>query len=514
MEKSIRKIMFILMIVIIAISLRFGFEYVYNFILNLIDHRPYIGFAIRTLLVAIVVVVWMYVSLRSENPTQKLPWLLILTFEPIIGITLFLSFGRGFKNSFRYRRRPLIHDDAYITKETKSSDGPLTLPTDDKDLTHIFHASHRISYHQPFADSTEITVLKNGEAFYPDLINSIENAKQFILMEFFIIRNDTRSRQVLDLMMKKAEEGIEVKLIFDALGSARISRKYLKKLRKSPIDVIINDRIYFPLFNTRMNFRNHRKIVVVDGLVGYTGGMNLADEYDNTIAYDYYFRDTQVKLVGEAVRSLTCIFFKDYYYNTGHFIDDDIYYPKTNVKTRGITQILQSGPDSHEAHIRNVYLKMILTAKKSIRIMTPYMALDQETLTALIVARRSGVDVEIIIPGTPDKRLVYNVTKFFATVMLKHDINVYQYTKGFSHAKIFVIDDKLASVGSYNLDNRSAVIDFEITALFTGSAVQTIVDQFIQDKQDSHKIDPITWQKRNIFIKVFEGLLSIFAPII
>jgi cardiolipin synthase len=287
-----------------------------------------------------------------------------------------------------------------------------------------------------------------------------------------------------------------------------------KRLKQSAVDFIINDPIYFPLFNTRINYRNHRKIVVIDGKTGFTGGMNLADEYDNSIAYDYYFRDTQIKLEGEAVKSLTAIFFKDYYYNTNTFINDDFYYPTYKVPSQGITQVLQSGPDSNEAHIRNVYLKMIMNAEKTIRIMTPYMAIDQEMLTALIVAKQSGVDVEIIIPGIPDKRLVYSVTKFYASVLLNHGINVYRYTKGFCHAKVLIVDDKIASVGSYNLDNRSAVIDFEITALVTDQAVIDVVDHFIQDKQDSEKLDKASWNQRFILTRLFEGLLSIFTPIL
>ena len=514
MEKNIRKILIVVFLIVLAVGMRFAFEMLYQLVASLTDLSPIIGFTTRTLFVGFVVIVWIAVTLRSDSPTQKLPWLLLLAFEPVIGITLFLTFGRSFKYSLRYKRRPLIHDDSYITKELRASEGQIDLPTDDADIKHIFHASHKISYHQPFAHNTAIDVFRNGETFYPDLIEELKNAKKFILMEFFIVRSDHRGKTIIDLMMQKAEQGLKVKLIIDALGSSRISRKYLKIIKQSKVDLIINDKIYFPFFNTRINFRNHRKIVVIDGEVGYTGGMNLADEYDNIIDYDYYFRDTQVKLRGEAVKSLTCIFFKDYYYNTNTFIDDDFYYPTTKITQNNIVQILQSGPDSHEAHIRNVYLKMIMTAKKSIRIMTPYMAIDQETLTALIVAKRSGVNVEVIIPGTPDKYLVYKVTLFYATTLLEHGIDVYQYTKGFSHAKILVIDDKIASVGSYNLDNRSAVIDFEITALFTGNAVNTIVDQYIQDKQDSTQINREKWLKRPLIARLFEGLLSIFTPII
>ncbi|MFW6318858.1 MAG: cardiolipin synthase [Bacillota bacterium] len=514
MEKNIRKIVFVLLLITTALLLRFGLEALFSFVSTRHNLTQVVGFLYRTLFLILVIIVWLSVTLRSESPTQKLPWLLLLAFEPLVGLILFLTFGRGFKKSKRYKNRPLIHSDKYITKETRASEGDIDLDTDDSVLKRIFHSAHKISYHQPFTNTTKATIYKNGETFFPELIKTLKNANTFILMEFYIIKDDTRGKEILELLMQKADSGVIVKLIGDAFGLSRLSRKMKKRLKQSAVDFIINDPIYFPLFNTRINYRNHRKIVVIDGKIGFTGGMNLADEYDNSIAYDYYFRDTQVKLEGEAVKSLTAIFFKDYYYNTNTFITDAIYYPSYRVFSQGITQVLQSGPDSNEAHIRNVYLKMIMNAETSIRIMTPYMAIDQEMLTALIVAKQSGVNVEIIIPGKPDKRLVYNVTKFYASVLLNHGINVYRYTKGFCHAKILIVDDKIASVGSYNLDNRSAVIDFEITALLTDQAVTDVVDHFILDKQDSEQLNQATWNKRFILTRLFEGLLSIFTPIL
>ena len=514
MEKNIRKLMMIIAIILAAISLRIAFELAYRLLNEITRITPIIGFGIRTLFVTMVVVIWLTITVRSENAYQKLPWLLILVVEPIIGIFLYFSMGRSFKNSVRYKKRPLIHDHSYITKERSFKQ--VHYPEDiDPDVKEIFQAAHKVTHHEPFINSTKPTLLNNGEAFYPDMIQEIKQAKSFILMEFFIVASDQRGKEVIDLLIEKAASGIDVKLIYDALGSnRRMTRSVVKKIKQSNIDFIVNDPIYFPFFNTRMTYRNHRKIVVIDGIIGYTGGMNLADEYDNSIDYDYYFRDLQVKLEGEAVTSLTTLFFKDYYYNTNRFINDDFYYPKYKAEYQGITQILQSGPDSDEAYIRDLYVKMILNAKKSVKIMTPYMALDQETLTALKLAGLSGINVDIIIPGTPDKVLVYKVTEYYAGVLIEHGVNVYQYTKGFAHGKVLIIDDKLASIGSYNLDNRSAIIDFEVTALLYGKIVKDAVKSFKQDIQDSTQIEPKVWLQRPFTTKVIEGILSIFTPII
>ncbi len=514
MEKNIRKILMVVLVITIAVGFRFLFEYLFNLIWNLYDLSSVSGYFIRGFFVMIFALVWLSIALRSENPHQKLPWLLLLALEPATGLVLFLTFGRNFKRTRRYRRRPKMHGDAYITREMKPEEAEIWLKGRDQRLQDIFHAAHHLSHHQPFVDNTHIEVLKNGEEFYPDLRQAILAAEKFILLEFFIVRSDARGREIVDLLIAKAAEGIEVKMIIDGLGSARIGRRYLKKIRRSKIDFLFNDRIYFPLFNTRVNYRNHRKIVVVDGLTAYTGGMNIANEYDNTAAHPFYFRDTQLKIRGALVQSLTALFFKDYYYNTGRFVDDDSYYPKTEVPAEGIVQVVQSGPDSSTAAIRNLYLKLIFSARKSIKIMTPYMALDQETLTVLQSAAKSGIDVEIIIPGVPDKYLVYKVTKSFVTSLVKEDIKIYQYEKGFCHAKVFIIDDEIASVGSYNLDNRSAVIDFEVTVLMANPTVADIVKDFSADKKDSRLIDAELWQKRNVFVRLLEGVMSIFSPII
>ncbi|MFU8786392.1 MAG: cardiolipin synthase [Candidatus Izemoplasmataceae bacterium] len=513
MEKSIRKITSILFLVGLAIFTRVALELVYKTLNIIYEFSPSAGFLIRTLFLVLVIIIWLSVTLRSENPYNKLPWLLILAFEPVIGITLFLTFGRSFKNSYRYKKRPLIKSNDYITKE----DSPLKLSLNKEEtpeyIQEIFETAHKIAFHQPFND-TAVRILQNGESFYPDLIEKLKEAQSFILFETYIFRSDTRGNEIIDILIDKASNGIKVFFIVDGFGSvSRMSLKSRKRLKQSAVEFIINDRVYFPFFNTRLNFRNHRKIVVIDGLVGYTGGMNIGDEYDNSILYDYHFRDTQVCLEGAAVSSLTTLFFKDYYYNKGIHITDDFYYPKTKVRKQSITQILQSGPESDEANIRNVYLKMIFKAKKSIKIMTPYMALDQEIYTALKVAQLSGVNVEIIIPGIPDKYLVYKVTQYFAHAFARHGIKIYVYQPGFSHSKILMIDDCLASVGSYNLDNRSAIIDFEVSALFNDKeALHQLVIDFEQDKKDSTLIDPS--EKRPIFAKFFEGIMSIFTPII
>ncbi|MFW6298454.1 MAG: cardiolipin synthase [Bacillota bacterium] len=514
MEKSIRKIMMVLLVIAIAIGFRFGLEYLFSIVWDFFSLSSVFGLVVRSLIVAFFALVWLSITLRTDKPYERLPWLLFLTFEPVVGMTLFLTFGRSFKRSRRYQKRPLMVRDNYITHEDKTFDVETRFENIERRFRRIFNTAHQLALHQPFLNATDLKILKNGEQFYPDLIESIKGAKAFILMEFYIFRSDAQGKAIMELLMQKAEEGLDVKVILDSLGSATASRRYFKKIRESKVDFILNDRIYFPLFNTRVNFRNHRKIVVIDGKRGYTGGINLANEYDNRNKGRYYFRDTMIRLDGQAVKSLTAVFMKDYYYNTNKFLDSDFYYPEYKVQSEGVVQIVQSGPDNEDASIRDLYLKMLFSAKKSIRIMTPYMAMDQETLTALKVAGQSGIDVEIIIPGVPDKQLIHSVTQSFVSSLLDYNIKIYRYDKGFCHAKVLIIDDEIASVGTYNLDNRSAHLSFEISTLFTHDAVNEVVRDFIEDKQNSTLITLEEWQERSVVIRFFENLLALFSPII
>lgn len=500
MEKNKRKLLSILFLIFLAIFVRVALEIVYQSLELLLAFSPTAGFLVRTLFLVFVLIVWLGVTIRSDQTYTKLPWLLILFFEPVIGMTLFLSFGRSFKNSRRYKKRPLLKDETFLNHQAPYADND------------VFKASHGITKRTIY-NQTHVTRFKNGEAFYPDLIEQLNQAKKTILFEVYIYRSDTRGKEILDILIEKARLGVEVKLILDAFGSlSRLSKSDKKRLIDSKVEVHFFDRVYFPFFNTRLNFRNHRKIIVIDGTIGYTGGMNIGDEYDNSILYDYHFRDTHLRVEGEAIRSLVEIFLKDYYYITGKVLDVTRFLSDKVFAFDGRAQVIESGPNSRVPYIRDVYLHLIHTAKKSIKIMTPYMAIDPETFTALKSACARGVKVDIIIPGIPDKYLVYVVTKYFAHAFSEVGINVYIYQPGFTHAKIFIVDDYLASVGSYNLDNRSAVIDFEVTVLSDeASLLKDLLNDFVLDLEDSV---PIKDEKRTVFSRLFEGLLSIFSPII
>ena len=515
MRTELKRVIWIALIVIFAIIIRIGFELAYDLVKESYTVSQFAYLTLRFLLFGVVVLIWLSIVANSDQTINKLPWLLVLALEPFVGLALFLSFGRSFRRSERYRELPLLIPKQYLTKEPVTDMNRQKYLEIDSEITDIFKAGYNSTGHHPYLNNTKVEVLTNGTEKFPRLIQELKEAKRFILMQYYIMRTDNIGKTILSILKEKALEGVEVILMYDAFGGVFLNRKFMRDLKKKGIRVIVNDPVYFGFFNTRINYRNHRKITVIDGRVGFVGGLNLADEYNLGKFKQYgFFRDTHLVMEGSAVRSLTQLFFRDVYYNTDEFISDPIYYPNHKMAYEGLVQILPSGPEFKHPPIRNVYVKMINNAKKTIKIMTPYIALDNELLTSLVIAARSGVEVSIIIPGVPDKKSIYTITKSFIEDLLEVGIKVYKYTPGFCHAKILMIDDMLASCGSYNLDNRSAKINFEVTTLLYLQGVDKLVQDFNKDLEESEQIHLEQWQKRGLIIRLYEGLLNLFSPLI
>lgn len=514
MRSNIKRILWMVLIVIIALLIRALFEYVYSFYSDKYLLTQFFDILFRLFVRILAIFIWIGIVVSSKTTPSKLPWLILLSFEPFIGLSLFLTFGRNFKRSWRFRTHPIIQDGKYLTNEPITEFDDQSYLDIDSEITDIYKTAYNVTKHHAYLNDSKASVLTNGSELFPRLIKEIKEAKEFILMEYYIIRTDKIGKKVLNLLLEKSKEGVEVKLIYDAIGSVMLNKKFMRTLRKSKIEIVVNDRVYFGLFNTRINYRNHRKITIIDGKYGFIGGMNLADEYNNGLKKFGHFRDTHLVLEGLVVNSLTSLFFRDWYYNTNNFIDDLKYYNAVKVNVEGLVQIIPSGPDFHYPPIRNTYVKMINNAKISLKIMTPYLALDQQMLTSLIIASKGGVRVDIIIPGIPDKKSVYFVTKSFIGELLDAGINIYLYKKGFTHAKVLISDDTIASCGTYNLDNRSASINFEATALLYKTGVDKLIEDFAKDLLISKQVNPKRWANRGIINRIVEGMFNLFSPLV
>lgn len=447
------------------------------------------------------------VLLKPTYAYNKSHWILFLLLNPFVGIVFYYIFARDFQIRRLVKERPLIANKAFLGLEEN------TLP-DYQSAKHgdIFKFIHDTTGRSVYQDDTYTEIINNGDEFFPRLMKELKKAEDYIFMEFYIIKNDKTARMVLDIMKEKAENGVDVYIIYDHMGSNKyLQHFYMKKLKKAGIKIGVFDPQSLSIFNSNINFRNHRKAIVIDGKVGFVGGMNLADEYNHLDPHFGFWRDTHVLLKGNGVTSIQNVFVKDWYYITDQVIDKPM--DKTNEQFPGMLAIIESGPDFENALIRDVYYKMMCHAKKSIKIVTPYLIIESELMIAISIAIRSGVEVSLLVPGKHDYIAVGYATESYYEQLLRIGVKIYEYKDHFVHSKILIIDDEIASVGSVNFDPRSFHLNFEVTAIFDNAAVERLVSSFADDISKSNEIKFEVWSKRGIIARIIQGLFNLFSPI-
>lgn len=514
MKMNAKQRAWIIVLILLAVIVRGGFEIVIRTFRIDYSFTSFLLTSFRYALRFIAVLIWIRIVIKSEYTINKLPWLMFLILEPISGTVMFLTFGRDFRESFRFRARPLLINGQTLTHEPKTDFNDDILGPIDSEITDIYTTGYNMTKHHVYANNSEVIPIADGQVYFDTLLDALSKAETFILIQTYILRTDVLGTKVLNALKEKAKAGVEVYLIYDAIGSVFLKRKMIRSLEQAGVDLQVFDPIQFGFFDTRMTYRNHRKIINIDGRVGFLGGMNIADEYANMKKNYPPFRDTMCQVKGSVLNSMAECFFKDYYYITNTLIKDDKYYSASDVDETGLVQVIPSGPDDKYPPIRNVYVKMINNAKQSIKIITPYLALDNELVTSLIIAAKSGVHVDIIVPGTPDKQLIYYVTESFYDELLSEGIHIHQYDQTFTHAKVLIIDDRLASCGTYNLDNRSARINFEVTLLLYKTGVSLLVEQYNNDLNHSTEINQASWAKKSLFKRIILGLMNLLAPLV
>ncbi len=513
-----KRLIYSLVVIIFAILVTLLYE-TGNFLISYFFEKCYlIMFSVRVIFALLGVIIFLSVLLRSDNHSTKMPWIIFIFLNPVLGVIIFLTFSNNYRHTLRYRKRKNELDGYNYIKYEKLTDGVSdeSLIVDENissNITDMLIASKRMSGHPVYYGDSTVENLENGDEFFPKLIEKIKEAKDYIFMLFYIIKSDEIGKEVLATLKEKAEKGVKVVLIYDGLGSIRVSKKTLKALKDSGVEVLAFDKVIFPLFNSKINNRNHRKITLIDGKYGFVGGTNLGDEYIHRSRKYGFWRDNHIMIEGPAINSLLEVFNKDYYYITGKFLDVNKYVAKEKKISNYYVHTIQSGPESKFPIIRDIYIKMINSARKSIKLMSPYLILDQAFLNALKTASRSNVDVKLIIPGKADKQVVYKCSESFIETLTKAGVEVHKYKNLFTHSKIMIIDDEIASCGTFNLDIRSFLIDFEVTTLFTGERVKELAKSYDLDLLKCEKIEYEIWKKRSFIRKLVEGIVNIFAPV-
>ncbi|HOT21144.1 MAG TPA: cardiolipin synthase [Sedimentibacter sp.] len=459
------------------------------------------------------------IFLERKDPTATLAWVLVLLIFPGFGFLLYLLLAQNFSRKqlfiMKVYAKKTFGDYIKVQKELFSTGG---LVFNDKNIENYkdLIKMNLFYYGFSYTQNNEIVIYTDGERKFQELFNSIENAKDHIHMEYYIIRNDDLGNKLLNLLSKKAKEGVEVRLLYDSVGGRQISKDKIEKLKGSGVKVAVFFASTVPFINFKINYRNHRKIVVIDGIVGFVGGFNVGNEYMGLNNKIGYWRDTHLKIRGDAVIDLQTRFFLDW----SHASKQELmflpkYFPDNRIQGKVGIQIISSGPDKSDEVIKSNYVKMINSAKKSILIQTPYFIPDASVFEAIKIAAASGVDVRIMIPCKPDHPFVYWATYWYCGGLLKYGVKVYIYEYGFLHAKTLVIDGTVASVGTANFDVRSFKLNFECNAIiYDTKTSQMLYDIFTDDLNYSMELTRELYLERGILIRFKESVCRLLAPLL
>ncbi|MDA7025416.1 cardiolipin synthase [Bacillus sp. CLL-7-23] len=487
-----------------------------DIIQNLSMTSIFLGF----ILVLNILLATVVIFRERRDASASWAWLLVMFFIPVFGFLLYLLFGTKLSGTrlFQWEDRKRIGIEKILEQQLeklKSREFQFRnkATADSKDLIYM----HIINNHAVFTEDNDVEVLTDGRQKFDRLLHDIENAKDHIHLQYYIYKGDDIGKKVRDALIKKAEEGVEVRVLYDDLGSRSLRKSFFKKLVKAGgcVEVFFPSR--FKFVNLRMNFRNHRKLVIIDGMIGYVGGFNIGDEYLGLNPDFGYWRDTHLRIKGTAVHSIQTRFILDWNQatDTHNITYQSNHFPETSPQGHIGMQIVTSGPDSEWEQIKNGYIKMISTAKQSILIQTPYFIPDASLLDALRIACLSGVDVRIMIPNKPDHPFVYWATLSYIGDLLKAGASVFIYDNGFIHSKTIIVDEEIASVGTANIDMRSFKLNFEVNAfLYDENISKKLVLSFEKDLEVSRELTYEEYQNRKRRIRFKEAISILLSPIL
>ncbi|MFC6255237.1 cardiolipin synthase [Secundilactobacillus hailunensis] len=448
-------------------------------------------------------------------------WLLVLFLLPVIGFLIYAFLGRQLPKDklFKAKSDVQLQFNELLAKQRKAL-GSESLPADEasdsvKSLVTMFQTANQAF----LARKNRVRIIANGKQLFHAMIEDMERAQDSIHVEFYSFYNDNIGKQIRDLLVRKARSGVEVRVIYDPFGSFGAFHSFFKPLIRAGgyAEPFLTRSA---LTDFRLNFRDHRKIVVVDGRIGYVGGFNIGDQYLGRHKKFGYWRDTHLRVTGSAVFGLQGRFILDWNATAskGLLPADHVvarYFPLAHVKGDTNMQIVSSGPDSDLQQIKMGYIKLIQTAKRRVWIQTPYLIPDDSVMDAIRIAVMAGVDVRIMIPHMPDHPFVYRATQYYAHELAKDGVKIYYYEQGFMHAKTMVVDDRLASVGSANMDCRSFKLNFEVNAfLYDEKLVAQLAALFEADQRGSRLITAEAFDKQSLYLRFKQSFCRLLSPIL
>jgi cardiolipin synthase len=479
-----------------------------------------VGWWVGILFEGVALLIVPFLLLRRKDPSSTIAWLLALVFLPVIGSVLYLLFGR---DRIRWPAKRKRQADALVRGQvaaarmdlgiTTSHDmnlGPVPLDAMERQL---FHVSSLLAG-GGVSTGNRVQVLAHGDDAYRALGESIDSAREHVNAEYYLIRNDETGDWFIERLVQAARRGVQVRLLCDGFGCLALRSSWRKRLRKDGVRF----GLFLPMRSVLLqpiNLRNHRKIVVVDGQVGFSGGLNIGNEYRAEAAPGHW-RDTHFRVEGPAARALSRVFLQDWFFATGEAVDPTPFLPKISAPVGDATVgIVPSGPDTRTEAIHRLFFAAIAGARERVRITTPYFVPDESIVLALQVAAMRGVDVRLILPSRSNHRVTFHAGRSFYEDLLEAGVRIHEYLPGMIHAKTMVVDGKIVLIGSANMDMRSFRLNFEVHALIHDApTAKALEGQFDRDLTQTHTVRLWDWLKRPVRDRISQGAARFVSPLL
>jgi len=465
---------------------------------------------------ALVVFVCFRILYDIQSTSKTFAYLLITLLLPGIGMLIYFAVGANYRKNKLYSKK-IITDNKLLAeiREKIVHESEKTWETGEHEVkSHKELARMLLHDNSPLTGDNEVKLLLNGEEKFPEVLKALKAAQHHIHMEYYIFENDNIGNQIKEILIQKAAAGVKVLFIYDDFGSRGIRNGFVRELREGGVKAFPFYKIWFVALSNRTNYRDHRKIIVIDGCTGFVGGINVSDRYINPTKP--YWRDTHVMIKGPGVYYLQYLFICDWNFCSGKKLPIiPEYFCSTKTKGKAIVQIAASGPDSDNPIIMFSLMQTISMAKEELLITSPYFIPGDTILNAICAAAMSGVKIKLLVPLKSDSALVNAAARSYYNEILEAGAEIYLYKKGFVHAKTMVADGQLAIIGTANMDHRSFELNFEVNSMIYDTAIaQQLKQAFLNDLKDSVQINAKTWAKRTLFRQLPEKLCRLFSPLL
>jgi cardiolipin synthase len=487
----------------------------------LLQHMDWIllGEVIYAIIVALVCLRVIY-DTRSTSKTSA--YLLLVLFVPLLGIIIYFVVGANYRKNILYSKKIVknnrllnkIRKEIYLESEKTWDTGEPEVQRHKKLARLLLNDSM-----SPLSGSNEVKLLLNGEEKFPEVIKQLKLAKHHIHIEYYIFEDEVIGNQIKDILIAKAKGGVQVRFIYDDFGSRSIRKKIVPELIAAGVQAFPFYQIYFMALANRVNYRNHRKIIIIDGCVGFVGGINVSDRYinDPKLHNDFFWRDTHLMIKGPGVYYLQYLFICDWNFCSDGELDpvEEYFCATKSERSDAIVQIAASGPDSETPTIMFSLIQAIGMAEEEILITTPYFIPGDSLLDALNVAAKSGVKVKLLVPGKSDSAFVDSAARSYYGEVMEAGVEIYFYQKGFIHAKTMVLDGSLSIIGTANMDHRSYELNFEVNAMvYDNKLAKQLRKAFNDDLEHATRVNPKTWAKRPLYKQLPERITRLLSPLL